>query len=302
MLFEKHIQISPSVLYLCRKSKNMKKFSIIKGILSLLISVFGISDLSTSSAGNPVSTDGTLTFSVLTVTNGATYSPKNVLAIWVKDAQGNFVISRKVMAANRKQHLVKWVASSGNNSVNATTGATLPNHQTHTVTWDCRDLNGNLVPDGEYEIWVEFTERNSAGGGAVGPSTKVSFTKGLDVVSLNPPDEAYFKNMSLNYSPLNVGIEDQSSVFAGFSAFPNPFSEKINISFTLTRHSFINVSVYDSKGTRLAELVNEERPEGHNEFSWNGMGENNHKLDPGVYFLRIVGQGKVHIAKVMLAD
>ncbi len=280
----------------------MKTSNTHPGFLFLIIALFILSDMSYSSAGNPVSTDGTVTFSVLTVTNGATYSPKNVLAIWVKDAQGNFVISRKVMAANRKQHLVKWVASSGNNSVNATTGATLPNHQTHTVTWDCRDLNGNLVPDGAYEIWVEFTERNSAGGGAAGPSTKVSFTKGLDVVSLSPPDEAYFKNMSLSYSPLNVGIEDQSPVFTGFSAFPNPFHEKINISFTLTQHSFVNVSVYDSKGTRLTELVNEERPEGHNEFSWNGMGEGNRKLDPGVYFLRIVGNGKVHIAKVMLAD
>ncbi|MBL7903455.1 MAG: DUF2271 domain-containing protein [Bacteroidales bacterium] len=280
----------------------MKTSNTHPGFLFLIIALFILSDMSYSSAGNPVSTDGTVTFSVLTVTNGATYSPKNVLAIWVKDAQGNFIISRKVMAANRKQHLVKWVASSGNNSVNATTGATLPNHQTHTVTWDCRDLNGNLVPDGAYEIWVEFTERNSAGGGAAGPSTKVSFTKGLDVVSLSPPDEAYFKNMSLSYSPLNVGIEDQSPVFTGFSAFPNPFREKINISFTLTQHSFVNVSVYDSKGTRLTELVNEERPEGHNEFSWNGMGEGNRKLDPGVYFLRIVGNGKVHIAKVMLAD
>ena len=280
----------------------MKTSNTHPGFLFLIIALFILSDMSYSSAGNPVLTDGTVTFSVLTVTNGAAYSPKNVLAIWVKDAQGNFIISRKVMAANRKQHLVKWVASSGNNSVNATTGATLPNHQTHTVTWDCRDLNGNLVPDGAYEIWVEFTERNSAGGGAAGPSTKVSFTKGLDVVSLSPPDEAYFKNMSLSYSPLNVGIEDQSPVFTGFSAFPNPFHEKINISFTLTQHSFVNVSVYDSKGTRLTELVNEERPEGHNEFSWNGMGEGNRKLDPGVYFLRIVGNGKVHIAKVMLAD
>lgn len=280
----------------------MKTSNTHPGFLFLIIALFVLSDLSFSSAGNPVSTDGTLTFSVLTVTNGANYSPKNVLAIWVKDAQGNFVISRKVMAVSRKQHLVKWVASSGNNSVNATTGATLPNHQTHNVTWDCRDLNGNLVPDGEYEIWVEFTERNSAGGGAVGPSTKVSFTKGLDVVSLSPPDEAYFKNMSLNYSPLNVGIEDQFSVISGLSAFPNPFSEKINISFTLTQHCFVNVSVYNSKGTRLAELVNEERPAGYNEFFWQGAGDNNLKLEPGVYFLRIVSQGKVHIAKVILAD
>ena len=169
------------------KSSKLKFQSFLVLLILLVAATFN------PAAASTASTDGTVTFSVQTVTNGATYSPKNVLAIWVKDAQGNFVISRKVMAANRKQHLVKWVASSNNNVVNATTGATLPNHQTHNISWDCRDVNGNLVPDGTYEIWVEYTSRNSASGGAVGPFTKVTFTKGLDIVSITVPDETYFQ-------------------------------------------------------------------------------------------------------------
>ncbi len=271
-------------------------------ISALLIAVcllFPTFDLSAGVV--PASTDGTVTFSVLTVTNGATYSPKNVLAIWVKNAQGNFVISRKVMAANRKQHLVKWVASSANNVVNATTGATLPNHQTHTISWDCRDVSGNLVPDGTYEIWVEFTERNSNSGGAVGPSTKIAFTKGLDVVSLSPPDETNFKNMVLNYSPLNVSIEDKSMLNIAFTAFPNPFSDKLNVSFDLPQSDFVNISVYDLTGKRVSELVNEALPQGNNSFCWAGAIENGKKLNPGVYFLRVIYQGKLMMHKVVFA-
>ncbi|MHC1776324.1 MAG: DUF2271 domain-containing protein [Lentimicrobium sp.] len=272
-------------------------------ISALLIAVCLLFPTFNLSAGVvPASTDGTVTFTVLTVTNGATYSPKNVLAIWVKDAQGNFVISRKVMAASRKAHLVKWVASSGNNSVNATTGATLPNHQTHSISWDCRDVNGNLVPDGTYEIWVEFTERNSNNGGAVGPSTKISFTKGLDVISLSPPDETYFKNMVLNYSPLNVSTEDKSMLNIAFSAFPNPFSEKLNVSFELPQSDFVNISVYDLTGKRVTELVNEVLPQGNNSFCWAGTIENGKNLNPGVYFLRIIYQGKLCIHKVVYSD
>lgn len=254
------------------------------------------------SAGNTLSTDGVLTFSVQTVTNNATYSPRNVLAIWIKDAQGNFVISRKVMAANRKQHLVKWVASSNNNVVNAITGATLPNHQQHNISWDCRNVAGNLVPDGLYEIWIEFTERNSASGGAVGPSTKVTFTKGIDVVSVNPPDESYFKNMNLNYNPLNVGLDENLELSLNFRAFPNPFNDRLNVSFDLPVSSFMNISVYDLTGKRIVELVNDRLPMGVNTFAWSGDLENGQKINAGVYFIRVVYGEKLFIHKVVFGS
>lgn len=278
----------------------MKIFNLKNPVLFLIVCLI-FSNLELSASGVQVATDGTVTFTVLTVSNGATYSPKNVLAIWVKDAQGNFVISRKVMAANRKQHLVKWVASSSNNVVNATTGATLPNHQTHTISWDCRDANGNLVPDGTYEMWVEYTSRNSASGGAVGPSTKIVFTKGMEVISLNPPDETYFKNMALNYSPLNVGIDEYLSIEMAFSVFPNPFSNRLNVSFELPKSDFVNISVYDLGGKRVAELVNEVLAQGNNSFYWEGKSENGQPLNTGVYFIRVIYHGKLMMRKVVFA-
>lgn len=276
----------------------MKTFRLKSASLFVTLGLFFLSGFQTAKA-DITSTDGTVTFTVLTVSNGATYSPKNVLAIWVKDAQGNFVISRKVMAAARKQHLVKWNASSGNNSVGAITGATLPNHTTHTISWDCRDLSGNVVPDGTYEIWVEYTSRNSNSGGAAGPSTMVSFTKGLDVVSMNVPDETYFKNMVLNYSPLNVGIDENIKQTLNFETFPNPFNDRLNVSFDLPQQQFVNISVYEMGGRRVAELVNEDLPQGNNTFYWDGTLDNGKKLNTGVYFLRVVYQGKLFMHKVI---
>lgn len=278
--------------------------NLIKSLKSLIVLLFAVLGVGNpwSAYGAPASTDGTLTFTVRTLTNNATYSPRNVLAIWVKDAQGNFIISRKVMAANRKQHLVKWVASSSNNVVNAITGATMPNHQTHTISWDCRDVNGNLVPDGNYEIWVEFTERNSNNGGAVGPSTKVIFSKGAEVVSMAIPDESFFKDMQLDYTPLNVGINDDIKSRISFVAFPNPFNANLNVSFNLPESDFVNVSVYDLNGKRVVELVNEDLPQGANSFSWDAKMGNGQKLTPGVYSIRIVYQGKMFMHKVVFSN
>lgn len=245
-------------------------------------------------------TDGSMTFTVQTVTNNATYSPRNVLAIWIKDSQGNFVISRKVMAAGRKQHLVKWNASSGNNSVNAITGATLPNHQTHTISWDCRNLTGNLVEDGVYQVWVEFTERNSAGGGAAGPSFSVSFTKGIDPVSLNIPDESYFKNMTLSYSPQGVGVDYQSGAEFGINLFPNPFSSELNIRFMLTDHSYVNASVYSSDGKRIAELYDGMANRGEQNITWDRQSFRKEKVPAGVYTVRLLINNKIHSRKVVI--
>ena len=76
--------------------------------------------------------EGTMTFTVKTVTADGKYSPRHVLAIWVEDADG-FVLSRKLRAEKRKQYLYTWNDKSGGDVTDANTGATLSSHQTHTL-------------------------------------------------------------------------------------------------------------------------------------------------------------------------
>lgn len=141
-------------------------------------------------------TAGELTFTVRTVTQNGTYAPRHVLAIWIEDANG-FVKTRLLRAVQRKQYLYTWVASSGMNSVDAVTGPTLTSHTTHTSTWNCKDLQQNIVPDGQYKVCVEFTEKH-----AQGPYYEIPFEKGTTSVHLTPADQTYFKDMVLDYVPL----------------------------------------------------------------------------------------------------
>ena len=108
-------------------------------------------------------TSGTLTFSVTTASNGGQYSPKNIVAIWIKNGSGTFIKSLKVMAAQRIQYLYQWKASSSSNTVGAITGATLSNHQTHNVSWNGKNASGSNVADGSYQIWVEFADDDFQG-------------------------------------------------------------------------------------------------------------------------------------------
>ncbi len=162
-------------------------------------------------------TEGDMTFTVRTVTVNGNFSPKHVLAIWVEDSNG-FVLSRKLRAVKRKQYLYTWNTQSGGNMVDAVTGETLKSHQTHTVTWDCKDVNGNLVPDGDYTVFVEYTEAH-----VQGPLRGIAFTKGAEPVSLTPVEDANFKDLALSFEPAII-------VTAGYSHN----AEDLKVTFTNT--------------------------------------------------------------------
>lgn len=170
---------------------NFYNLALFSWILLILSSSSLLADNDQSKASS-----GELTFTIRTVTASGNYSPKHVLAIWVEDMNG-FVKTRKAMANQRKQYLYIWKAASNYNVVDAITGSTLTSHQTHTVSWDCTDLDGEIVPDGDYVVWAEFTDKH-----APGPLYNITFTKGPDPQSMTPADETYFKDIELEFTPL----------------------------------------------------------------------------------------------------
>lgn len=148
-------------------------------------------------------TEGQVNFQVTTVTDGGNYAPRNVLAIWVTDAQTNFVKTLLVRAVTQKRWLIKWNQNSGGNQVDGISGATRSTHGATNVAWNCRNAAGAVVADGLYRIMVEFTEWNGQG-----PyTTAVSFVKGPAAVTLTPANLPRFTGISLSYTPLNAPPE-----------------------------------------------------------------------------------------------
>lgn len=144
---------------------------------------------------------GSVTFQVRTVSYGGEYAEKNIGAIWVENSQNQFVKTLEVWARKRIKHLIKWNAASGGNVVDAVTGATMRAHTTHNLTWNCTDINGSVVPNGTYRVFVEFTEDDSNNSGKPpGKWTSVEFTKGSSPLNITPADETFFRDMELIYS------------------------------------------------------------------------------------------------------
>jgi MYXO-CTERM domain-containing protein len=115
--------------------------------------------------GGPASAEESLQIAFDTTTAGGNYDPENVVAVWIENDAGGFVKTTGRWAGTRIQHLVAWVAASGQDA-DAISGATRDDHsQRLVVNWDMLDSNGAMVPNGTYTIRMELADANSTSAG-----------------------------------------------------------------------------------------------------------------------------------------
>jgi hypothetical protein len=191
-------------------------------------SIIGLFFVLLASSGIHAQTAGTLTLTATTSETGGNYAPKNIVAVWIEDEQGNFVKTLMAYAANRKTHLNTWEASttaagSPFNTVDAITGATKTSHATRSCTWNGTDVNGAIVPDGSYKVRMELTDKN-----ATGNYSTFTFTKDTNPENLTPANVPSFSSISINWEPVITSIED-NSFGESYIVYPNPSTGIFNI-------------------------------------------------------------------------
>jgi len=194
-------------------------------------------------------TSGTFSFTVNPVSHSGYDGTFHYVAIWIEDASTGFVKTKLKRADNHgtTNHLLVWKAKSNLNTTDAITGASLSTYAPITITWNGTDVPANLVPDGDYRVWVECTWNHGTSGTA---TTSVQFTKGPNPVSLTPANTTNFTDMSLTWTPLNVGIQENDK--REFTAiYPNPSKGIINIDYKQTLNG--TIQVFNAFGAKIYE-------------------------------------------------
>ena len=77
--------------------------------------------------------------------------------------------------------------------------------------------------------------------------------------------------------------------------YPNPFNPTTTIAYSLPRESHVVLSVYNSIGQLVRQLINEDRPAGNYRFNFNASG-----LSSGVYFYRLKAGDFISVKKLVL--
>ena len=101
-----------------------------------------------------------------------------------------------------------------------------------------------------------------------------------------------------NFLLKDVIISDPPSVLSKYQFelgqnYPNPFNNSTDISYSLTKESFVTLKVYDSLGREVSSLVNGDRRAGTYKISFDGS-----SFASGIYFYRL-SSGEFNAVKKM---
>lgn len=165
-------------------------------------------------------TSGTLTFKISPVSHTGSYGAKHVVAVWIENASGTFIKTKlKYSSSKNYDHLGTWTSKSSQNTVDATSGATLTSYNPLNFSWDGTNVSNTNVADGEYKIWIELAWDKSLTTGKT--VTSYTFTKGTTVSHLTPANTNLFTDVTIDWVPLTTGIKS-TNLSKGIRVFPNP--------------------------------------------------------------------------------
>lgn len=83
------------------------------------------------------------------------------------------------------------------------------------------------------------------------------------------------------------------------SAWPNPFSEEVNISFYLPEENHITVEIYSASGKMMGKVFESGLPQGEHQVTWDGYSADGKNCPAGIYLYRVTA-GKAHSTGVIV--
>lgn len=178
-------------------------------------------------------------------------------------------------------------------------------------TYPQSPTNLNISQNSDGSIKLQWKNRNSEADSIVvqrgvgnAPKNGVSGVTFANYAKVGPNETVFVDSMapygSTYYYRLSVMMKDSTELqsypimiqptltgivrtgtpthFELFNNYPNPFNPSTNIKFSIARQGFVNLTVYNTLGQKVAVLVNKEMSVGNYSIKFNGM-----NLSSGVY-------------------
>jgi hypothetical protein len=154
--------------------------------------------------------------------------------------------------------------------------------------------NFNSGATGRWSKLGPFTANITDGTINVGATGGAANLSGLEVWSA-PAQGVAGARLAMAESD-SVLEEEQGSSHVELSAFPNPFSETVNILFTTEESAATQLTMFDSRGTRIRTLYHAQSEAGKTEH----LEIESDNMPNGVYMLQLVNGSYVRHMRVVL--
>jgi hypothetical protein len=125
-----------------------------------------------------------------------------------------------------------------------------------------------------------------------------SYTQiGVYSVSLVIKDAAGMNSIVFqNYiTVLTTGITEVDENF-DVKVFPNPYSNKTNIAYALTKRSNVHIEIFNAVGVKVVDLVNQDQMAGSYKYQFRAA---DYGFSSGVYYLRMNVDGQLYTKKLV---
>jgi hypothetical protein len=94
--------------------------------------------------------------------------------------------------------------------------------------------------------------------------------------------------------------QEKPTAFALLQNHPNPFNPETEISYTLSKDTYVNLTVYNILGQKVKTLVDGFETAGPKSVIWEGTDEGGNQIGSGVYFYRISAGGFVQTNRMIM--
>ena len=95
----------------------------------------------------------------------------------------------------------------------------------------------------------------------------------------------------VNGSGSVVSVGTPPPALAEARVWPNPFSDRVRMSFALSRPATVRMRVLDLHGRVVADLGTAAFEAGAHEIGWDGRRSDGRRAAEGLYYLRVEGSG-----------
>ena len=171
------------------------------------------------------------------------------------------------------------------------------------LQWDGTDYGSGIkhydiymsVNDGPFMLWHHRTTDTSGRYVGYVDSTYSFFSIAHDRVGHTEP----MKTVADVTTRITVSLDDEFSDlpvhYELFQNYPNPFNPSTTIPFALPEPADVTITLYDIMGRRVATLLNDTRPAGWHNVTWDAS-----SLASGAYFYRIRTDSFTSVKKLTL--
>jgi len=137
---------------------------------------------------------------------------------------------------------------------------------------------------------------------AISSSVALGALKDSDSLSM----KTFLMSEIVNYFLGIITVTDIEEVFAGMqgmevNAYPNPFTEQINITFKLNKAADVSIRIFDESGRMINNLHEGSLSAGNHSFVWTGNSSLGNRVNNGVYFYSVNVNGESRSGKILFS-